>query len=333
MATFKALRVVESPAGAFANTIESISFDLLPDHDVRIRVFYAALNYKDALSASGHKGITRSFPHTPGIDAAGVVESSRDARFQPGMKVLVTSYDLGMNTHGAFSEYIQVPGDWIVPLPDGLDLWTSMVLGTAGLTAGMSLYLMERAGQHPDMGPVLVTGASGGVGSLALAILKRAGYVPWAGTGSPQNGDYLKKLGTDKLLDRLELVEPRKKPLFSGGWGGAIDTVGGETLANLIKGCGHYGSVAVCGLVGSDQLSLSVYPFFMKGIQVLGVESAEYPMPERLEIWNRLASVWKPQDDLLNEMGKPLSLDEIPAAIQDMLKGQTQGRIIADMHP
>jgi putative YhdH/YhfP family quinone oxidoreductase len=326
---FKALRVHEQSDGSFTKSIEEVPMDTLPDHDVLIRVYFAGLNYKDALSASGHKGVTRRFPHTPGVDAAGVVQESRDPRFVAGMEVIVTSYDLGMNTPGGFSEYVRVPGDWIIPKPEGLGLGESMVIGTGGLTAGMALFLMEQAELTPDKGPIVVTGATGGVGSMAVAILSKAGYQAWACTGSSDKEAYLKSLGAAEILPREQLATPTKKPIFKGGWAGGIDTVGGELLSNLVKGCGMYGSVAVCGLVGSPEFSLTVYPFILKGIHLIGVESAEYPMEARRKVWQQLSHEWRLSSGLLAQMAHYCSLEDIPSYMDAMLQGRTQGRIVA----
>ena len=329
MDSFKALRIYENSDGSFSKQIESLTFDQLPDHEVLVKVHYAGLNYKDALSGSGHKGITRQFPHTPGIDAVGEVVEHSGSEFMPGQQVLVTSYDFGMNTHGGFSAYIRVPAGWVVPMPEGLSPEHAMIMGTAGLTAGIALHNMERAGQRPEMGPVLVTGASGGVGSLAIAILHKAGYTPWACTGSPQTSRYLESIGAAAIKDRRELEAATKKPLFKGGWAGAIDTVGGEILVNAVKGCGMYGGVAVCGLVGSPRIDMSVYPFILKGVAMLGVDSAEFPMPERRKVWEKLSQVWKPDEQVLDAMAQYCTLEDIPDQMDAMLAGKTQGRVIA----
>jgi putative YhdH/YhfP family quinone oxidoreductase len=219
-------------------------------------VAYSGLNYKDGLSASGHRGVTRTYPHVPGIDAVGVVVEDATGTMAPGQSVICTSYDLGMNTHGAFSEYIRVPVEWVVELPQGMTPMDAMTLGSAGYTAGLALWKMERNGQHPSMGPIAVTGASGGVGSLAVALLHHAGYRVIAGSGSPENADFLRQWGADEIRGREAFDDTSGKPLTRPEWAGAIDNVGGNTLATLLKSCGRNGNVASIGLVASDRTSV-----------------------------------------------------------------------------
>lgn len=327
--TFKALVVSETDNNTFVRAIEDKPISALPDHEVLIKVKYAALNYKDALSASGHKGITRNYPHTPGIDAAGEVVKSKDNRFKPGDEVIVTSYDLGMNTPGGFAEYIAVPADWVVPKPDTFTLKDSMVYGTAGFTAGLALLKMEMMGQTPEMGPVLVTGASGGVGSMAVAILSKAGYQVIASTGKKEAHNYLKKLGATKCIDRDEVFDVSNKALIRTSWAGAIDTVGGNTLSTVIRACGHNGNVAVCGLVESPALNITVYPLIIKGVNLLGIESAECNMEMRLRVWKKLANTW--YVNLPEESTTFCSLEEINHYIDSILKGKIKGRVVADL--
>jgi len=295
---------------------------------VLIKVHYAALNYKDALSASGHKGITKRYPHTPGVDASGTVVRSRNSGFSPGDKVLVTSYDLGMNTKGGFAEYISVPGEWVIPLPEALDLREAMVIGTGGFTAALALYKMEMNGQHPEMGEVVITGASGGVGSMAVAIMKSAGYTVIASSGKTEHYPWLKKIGAKRCVNREEVSDTSGKPLIKPRWAGAIDTVGGNTLATLIKACGRNGNVAACGLVVSPNLETTVYPFILNGVNMLGVESAETLRPTRLKIWELLAGRLKPP--LLTEMQCLVPPEDIPTYMDDILEGETSGRVVAD---
>jgi len=318
--------------GTFSRSITDLPLDGLPtfDDEVTIRVHYAALNYKDGLSATGNKGVTRNFPHTPGIDASGVVVASKHPDFQEGMSVICTSYDLGMNTSGAFADYIRVPGSWVIPMPDGYDLRESMVQGTAGLTAGIGLYQMERMGQNPDMGPLLVTGASGGVGSLAVAIYSKAGYEVWAVTGSADAHDYLRGLGAKEILSRKDVIDTSGRPMLKARWAGALDTVGGDMLASVIKGTKPYGSVAVCGLVASPKFDASVFPFILRGVNVLGVESAELPMAVRKEVWAKLASDWRVPmaEGMYTETDlQTLSDTYVPA----ILEGKTKGRVLAKL--
>ncbi len=324
--TFRALRVTEQADQTFARTVTDCALANLPDHDVLVRVAYAALNYKDALSATGNRGVTRHYPHTPGIDAAGTVVESRDPRFAEGDAVVVTSYDLGMNTPGGFAEYVRVPGDWIVPLPAALDLRTSMVIGTAGFTAGLALWRMEQAGQHPDQGPVLVTGATGGVGSLAVGILARAGYEVMAATGKADAHDYLRQLGASRIVGRADVRNESSKPLLRPEWAGAIDTVGGLTLSTALRGCRPHGHVAACGLVESPQLSLTVFPFIIQGVSLLGIDSATCPMPLRQQVWQRLATDWRVPG--LDSVAQEVTLDELSPYMDQILASQVKGRVV-----
>ena len=327
---FRALIVREREDGSFSRTIESKAVTDLPDGEVLIKSAFAGLNYKDALSASGHKGISKYYPHTPGVDVAGVVVSSDDERFREGDEVLVTGYDLGMNTSGGFQEYVRVPADWVVAKPKGLSLKESMVLGTAGFTAALSLYKMERMGQAPSMGEVLVTGATGGVGSTAVGILSKAGYDVIASTGKRDEDhlQHLKKLGATRIEDRAFANDETGRPLLRSKWAGAIDTVGGNTLATCVKACQRKGSVASCGLVQTPELHMTVYPFLLNGINILGVDSAETDMELRQELWNRLSNSWKISD--LLSYGTFVPLDEIINQMDLILNGKTKGRVVVD---
>jgi alcohol dehydrogenase len=327
MTTFDALRVHKSDAG-FSMDVEQQEVDGLPAGELLIRVHFSSLNYKDALSASGNPGVTRHFPHTPGIDAAGVVESSDDARFKAGDEVIVTGYDLGMNTPGGLGQYIRVPADWAVPLPAGLSLRESMIIGTAGLTAALCLLKLELMGME-EGGRIVVSGASGGVGSFAVALLARCGYRPVASTGSPEAAAWLESLGAEQIIDRGVLTKPFPRPLAEGQWHGAIDTVGGETLANIIKEL-HYGaSVAVVGLVGGTEIPITVFPFILRDVNLLGVDSVEISHQRRLESWGKLASAWKL--DNLEALASEISLAEVPGKLDGLLKGTVQGRTLVNL--
>lgn len=328
MEKYRALVVREENDG-FVKGIEEVPFSFLPDNDVLIRVHYAALNYKDALSASGHRGVTKKFPHTPGVDASGVIVESRNPAYREGNEVIVTSYDLGMNTKGGFAEYISVPAEWVIPLPENLSLKEAMILGTGGFTAALAIHKMEKSGQHPEMGEVVVTGASGGVGSMAVAILAKKGYRVFAASGKPERYAWLKSLGAKRCLSREEVNDESNRPLLSARWAGAVDTVGGETLATLIKACGKEGNVATCGLVASHELHVTVYPFILNGVNLLGVDSAETPKRLRTDLWQKLATEYKP--DLLEEMGTIVQLEDIPEYMDEILHGETAGRIVAEL--
>ncbi|MFK7920466.1 MAG: YhdH/YhfP family quinone oxidoreductase [Bacteroidia bacterium] len=324
--TFQALRITESSKGNFERAIVSRSTDDLPAGDVLIQVHYAALNYKDGLSASGHKGVSRNFPHTPGVDAAGLVAHSSDPAFREGDQVLVTGYDLGMNTDGGFGGYIRVPAEWVIALPQGYTLEEAMIVGTGGFTAAIGLYKMEKQGQKPADGPIVVSGASGGVGSLAVGILAQAGYEVKAVTGKQAAHDYLKDLGATEILGREAIDDQSGRPLLRPNWAGAIDTVGGNTLATLIKGCHREGNVAACGLVASHDLNLTVYPFILNGVNLLGIDSATFPRAERLHVWQKLATDWRVPN--LQRIATQISLEELEPYLEQILAGKTRGRII-----
>ena len=327
MIEFSALQVREEADGTFSRHLVRRTTADLPAGDVLIRVAFSALNYKDALSASGHKGITRRFPHTPGIDAAGLVVESASPEFQPGQRVLVTSFDMGMNTSGGFAEYIRVPAGWVVALPEGLTLAESMILGTGGLTAALALWKLERNGLLPEQGPVLVTGASGGVGSVAVALLHRAGYQVIASSGKPAAYELLRGLGADEIVDRASVDDPTGKALLPIRWAAAaVDTVGGNTLSTAIKACRPEGSVAVIGLVGDNKFTTTVYPFLIRGVNVLGIETGTTDIALRRELWQRLATTWRLPD--LASLVTYIDLPQLPEYIGRMLQGQTQGRVV-----
>ena len=326
--TFKAIRICEVSTGKFEYRIETCSNEILPEGEVLIKVYYSSLNYKDALSASGNKGISRKYPHTPGIDAAGIVEQSFSPAFAPGDEVIVTGYDLGMNTPGGFGGYIRVPAEWVVAKPANLTLRESMIFGTAGFTAALALRRLQRNGQQPESGPVLVTGATGGVGSLSVALLSKAGYDVIASTGKSEETANLQMLGAKSIIGRDEVNDQSGRALLRGRWAGAIDSVGGNTLATVIKSCMVHGSVACCGNVSSTELNTTVFPFILNGVSLLGINSASCPMQERKAIWNLLADAWKVQ--LPESYITACSLAEMPGWIDMILKGKLHGRVVLD---
>lgn len=328
--TYRALVVREVSDGSFSKKIETKKIKDLPAGEVLIKCAFAGLNYKDALSARGHKGISRNYPHTPGVDASGVVVSSTNKNFTEGQEVIVTGYDLGMNTSGGFQEYIRVPAAWVVHKPASLTLKEAMVYGTAGFTAALSLYKMEMMGQHPGMGEVLVTGASGGVGSMAVGILSKAGYHVIASSGKQDEDSlvHLKRLGANRIEGREFANDDSGRPLLASKWAGAIDTVGGNTLATCVKACQRKGSVASCGLVKTHELHMTVYPFLLNGINILGVDSAETDMGLRLTIWHKLAGEWMIQN--LESYGHFIPLEDITKQMDLILGGKTKGRIVVD---
>lgn len=329
--SFKALRITETPTGKFERNIIDREIDDLPPGEVLIKVHYTSLNYKDALSATGNKGITKSYPHTPGIDAAGVVEISRNPSFATGEEVIVTGYDLGMNTDGGMAEYIRVPGQWIVPRPTGYTLKECMIIGTAGFTAALALFKMQLLGQLPALGPVVVTGATGGVGSMAITILNKAGYEVYAVTGKAEVNEYLEHLGASKILSRADVSDTSGKPLLKSKWAGAIDSVGGNTLATLLKACKPEGSVATTGLVDSPKLDTTVYPFILNSVNLIGIGSAETSMERRLSIWDQLATEWNIKDKL-GVIAKEVTLEDVnTSCIDAILQSKVVGRVVVKL--
>jgi putative YhdH/YhfP family quinone oxidoreductase len=328
---FKALWVTENKDGVFERTIIERNIDDLPAGEVVIRVHYSSLNYKDALSATGNKGITRHFPHTPGIDAAGVVEISRHEQFAVGDEVIVTGYDLGMNTSGGYGQYIRVPAAWVVRKPEPLSLKECMIIGTAGFTAGVAAWKIELMQQPPEAGPIVVTGATGGVGSMAISILSKAGYEVIAVSGKSNAWEYLQHLGATRLEDRSFVNDESNKALIKSKWAGAVDTVGGNTLATLLKACKPEGCVVSTGLVASPKLDTTVYPFILNGVNLLGVGSAETPMPVRLAIWERLSHDWNIKDKF-PAIAKEVTLEELNNTYFDaILEGKIMGRIVVNL--
>ncbi len=323
---YTAFRVTEVAERKYETSIEKLSIDDLPAGEVLIKVHYSSLNFKDALSASGNKGVTRNFPHTPGIDAAGEVVKSDNSAFKKGDKVLVTGFDLGMNTAGGMAEYIRVPADWVVSLPKGLGLRESMVYGTAGLTAGLSVYQLINQGINPDMGKIVVTGASGGVGSMAVAILGKLGFEVVAVTGKESAHVLLKSLGASECIGRDALNDESKRPILKPLYAGAIDTVGGNMLATILKTLQYNGVATCCGLVNSPALNTSVFPFILKGVRLIGIDSVQCDINLRKVVWDNFASDWKVDypEDLVDEIG----LDGLADKIASILKGQIAGRVL-----
>jgi acrylyl-CoA reductase (NADPH) len=329
LGTFSAMVVSETAPKSFERRIVKRSVNDLPPGELLLRVHYSSLNYKDALSATGRPGVTKSYPHTPGIDAAGVVEEDASGRFKPGDEVIVTGYDLGMNTAGGFGQYIRVPAAWGVPLPAGLSLRESMVIGTAGFTAGLSVYRLAAAGVAPAAGEILVTGATGGVGSIAVGILARAGYRVVAATGKASEEGYLKDLGASEVIDRQTVTEGAERPLLKERWAGAVDVVGGATLATVLKATRYGGVVTCCGLVGAPDLPVNVFPFILRGVSLLGIDSVQCPAGPRLEVWQRLAGSWKPAH--LEETVTEVTLQTLEPAIAAILAGQVRGRTLVNL--
>lgn len=326
---FKAVVVSEAEDKKYSREITEREISSLPEGEVLINVKYSSLNYKDALSATGNKGVTRKYPHTPGIDAAGIVAESTNESFKAGDEVIVTGYDLGMNTSGGYSEYIRVPASWVVKLPKGLSLMESMIYGTAGFTAALSVYKMIEAGVKPEQGDILVTGASGGVGSIAVSILNKLGYSVFAGTGKSEAKDMLLKTGAKEIISREELDDKSGKALLRERWAGVIDTVGGNILATALKTVKYGGSVTSCGNVASHEFSSSVYPFILRGVNLLGVDSVQCPMELRLKLWGLMSGQWKPENLALNV--EEVSLEGLEDKIAEILQGKITGRMLVNI--
>jgi acrylyl-CoA reductase (NADPH) len=325
---FKALVVTEAQDNIFTSSVKERYIDDLPDGDVLIRVNFSSLNYKDALSASGNRGVTKRFPHTPGIDAAGIVTASKTDAFKPGDPVLVTGYDLGMNTPGGYGQYIRVPVAWVVPLPPGLTLKESMIFGTAGFTAGLSVSALI-ADVGPEDGEVLVTGATGGVGSISVALLAHLGYTVIAVSGKPDAQGFLNDLGIHGIISREEAVDTSSRPLLNARWAGVIDTVGGDILVTALRSTQPFGTVTCCGNVASPDLPMTVFPFIIRGVNLHGINSQNCPMNRRLRVWDRLAGEWKFRQ--LQDLYKEVSLAQLNDNIALILKGKQKGRILVNL--
>lgn len=302
----------------------------LPPGDVLVKVVWSSLNYKDALSAHGNKGVTRSFPHTPGIDAAGSVAYSTSPAFNVGDQVVVTGHELGMSIAGGFAQYIRVPAQWVVGLPEGLSLKESMVYGTAGLTAALCVEKLLRNGLTPGQGEVLVTGATGGVGTVAVALLSQLGFTVAACTGKPELADFLLGLGAHSIVPRAELAEPNPRALLKERWAAAVDVAGGELLWNILRSLRYGGSVASCGLVNSPAFGATVFPFILRNVNLLGVDSANTAKEERAEIWRKLASEWRiPQ---LSTISKTITFNQLSDHLNVMAQGGASGRRVLDVN-
>jgi len=327
--TFRAMLVEQAEGGKFIRKITHRSLDDLPEGEVLVKVRYSSLNYKDGLSATGHRGVTKNYPHTPGVDASGVVEESLSDAFSPGDRVIVTSYDLGMNTPGGFGQYIRVPADWVVPLPDNLSLKESMAYGSAGLTAGFCILKLQEHDVTPNRGEILVTGATGAVGSIAVAMLAQIGYQVVAATGKMDEKQFLIDLGAKEVISRSEATDTTGKPLLKGRWAGVVDSVGGEILSTAIRSTKLHGAVTCCGNVASPDLHVNVYPFILRGISLVGIDSQSCPMTFRRRTWEKIANEWKLPD--LDRQTSQCSLEELDDEIDRILAGKQKGRVIVDL--
>jgi acrylyl-CoA reductase (NADPH) len=312
--------------GRIVARFEQITLDDLSPGDVVVRVSYSTINYKDALAATGTSPILRKYPLVGGIDLSGEVVSSADPRFTPGQKVLVTGCGLSETHDGGYAEYARLQGDWVIPLPEGIDERDAMRLGTAGFTAALAIHRMEQNGQAPGNGPVVVTGATGGVGSLAVNMLSGRGYEVVAVSGKPEADDYLRSIGAARILRRQEL-NLGSRPLEAAQWAGAVDNVGGEVLTWLTRTVDFWGNIASVGLAGSHELNTTVMPFILRGVNLLGINSSATPRQVRLDVWRRIATDLRPTrlDRIADRL---VGFDELPAQFPDYMKGGVTGRTV-----
>jgi acrylyl-CoA reductase (NADPH) len=307
--------------------VEQLTLDDLPPGEVVIDVAYSSINYKDALACRAQTGIVRKLPHVPGIDCAGTIHVSSDPRYHAGDPVLVTGYDLGAPAWGGYSGKVRVPADWVVPLPSPLTARQAMTYGTAGFTAAQCMMALQLRDIRPERGEVVVTGATGGVGSVAIAILAKLGYQVVAVSGKPEQASLLKQLGAARIIPREEVDDHSDTPLLSAKWAAAVDTVGGNTLATIIRSLDHRGCVAACGLVGGADLPLTVYPFILRGATLFGIDSAKCPREPRLEVWEKLSDEWNVAEKLA-PLAREVTLSQVPHEVELMLAGKNHGRIL-----
>lgn len=324
--SFDAFVVRKGDVG-FGAGAERLTFDDLPAGDVTVRVQYSSINYKDGLACLAESPVVRSYPMVPGIDLAGVVTESSDSRFVVGQEVVAIGRELGVAHFGGFAEYARLPGDWVEPLPPGLTVREAMALGTAGFTAALSIQRLEDNGLEPGQGPVLVTGATGGVGSTAVSMLVGLGYEVAASTGKAEEHEFLRELGASEILTRQEVSTHSSGPLEGERWAGGVDPVGGETLAYLLRSTRYGGSVANCGLTGGMAVDITVLPFILRAVNLLGIDSVMCPADVRAALWLRLGTDLKPKY-LTESIAHEVGLDGIPAVVSDILMGNVKGRTI-----
>lgn len=324
--SYRAL-VVNKTGDSFDVSIQQLDESQLPPGDVTIRVEWSSVNYKDGLACSATGRVVRSYPMVPGVDLAGSVISSSDPRFSPGDKVVVTGYDVGVAHHGGFAELARVPAAWVMPLPTGLTTKEAMAIGTAGLTAALSVEALERNGLRTEQGPVIVTGATGGVGSTAVSMLAQLGYTVAASTGKESEHAFLRDLGATEILSRQDVSAESTRPMETERWAAAVDPVGGATTAYLLRTTKYGGSVAVSGLTGGGTVNTTVFPFILRGVNLLGIESVFCPMEQRLRVWKRLGTDLKPHG-LLESIAVETGLEGVVAVAEQILAGQVRGRTL-----
>lgn len=327
---FRAMVVEENDEAesGFTRTVQDRNAADLPDGDLLVKVLYSSLNYKDALSATGNRGVTRRYPHTPGIDVAGVVVDSQVDSFAAGDDVIIVGHDLGMNTPGGFGQYVRVPAAWGVPCPGTLSLRQSMIYGTAGFTAAMCMQQLMAHDVTPGMGPILVTGATGGVGSVAVALLAEQGFEVVAATGKADAERFLRDLGAAEVVSREDVTD-RSRPMLRERWAGVVDTVGGDMLATAIAATKHSGCITCCGLVASPNLEITVFPFILRGVALVGIDSVVCDSVLRANLWGKLANEWRIKQ--LDSLAREVSLDQLSLEVDRILAGQQQGRILVNL--
>jgi acrylyl-CoA reductase (NADPH) len=324
--SFQAL-VVDKTESSFSVAVKPVALEELPAGEVVIKVAYSSVNYKDGLASIPNGKIVRSYPFIPGIDLSGTVVSSTDEQFHEGQQVIATGYGMGVSHFGGYSEYTRIPAAWITPLPEGLTLREAMIYGTAGLTAALSIQALEDNDLAPDKGKVLVTGATGGVGGSAIAMLSTKGYSVVASTGNTEANEYLKTLGAEEVISREDVTGGSSKPLEKQLWQGAVDSVGGNSLASILSKISYRGSVAASGLTGGTPVPTTVLPFILRGVNLLGIDSVECPAELRGKAWTRMATDLKPAQ-LENLVDREVTLNELPQALEDILQGNTRGRVL-----
>lgn len=327
--SYRALWVTKTEQGQFELQIAERKIDDLPEGDVLVRVEYSSLNFKDMLCTQGHPAVTRNFPHQPGIDAAGIVEASGDARFAPGTAVIVSGYDLGMNTAGGLGQYIRVPANWVIAMPDGLNAREAMCYGTAGFTSALCIGKLLRMGADPGHGTVAVTGATGGVGVFAIALLAKLGFTVAAATGKPEAAAKLRALGASEIFSRQELLD-MSGLLVAPRFAHAVDALGGHYLANLLKAIDYGGSIACCGLAGGADLPATVMPFILRDVNLLGVDCVEQPLAVKTATWEKLGGPWKLAD--IDSLVEEITLDQVPEYLQRLKQGTAVGRYLVNMN-
>ncbi len=327
---FNALVVEKAEDGATSASVQQIGEDRLPEGEVTVAVEYSTLNYKDGLCIGPGGGLVRTYPHVPGIDFSGTVETSTDSRYKPGDKVVLTGWRVGEAHWGGYAQKARVKADWLVPLPKGLTTRAAMAVGTAGFTAMLAVMALEDHGLKPGQGEVLVTGAAGGVGSVATAILAHLGYDVAGVTGRPETEAYLKDLGAKRIVAREDLAETVKRPLEAETWAGCVDAVGGAMLARVLGQMKYGGSVAAVGLAGGTGLPATVIPFLLRGVNLLGIDSVMRPYADRTRAWARIAKDLPM--DRLDAMVQPATLADLPGLGAAILKGQVKGRVVVDVN-